>query len=170
MDVSARRQEIMRMLRETKIPLAGSLLAQKLGVSRQVVVTDIAVLRATGENIAATIQGYILPEIRPGYVQEKIVCCHDQLELFTELEIILDNGGQVLDVIVEHPVYGEIKVNLLLASRDDLDEFMQQLALTKANPLSMITGGVHIHTIEAPTNKVLENIKRELRVAGILLE
>ncbi len=169
MDTNQRRQKLLQLLHSSGKPLTGAALAQLLGVSRQVIVTDIAVLRAAGENIYATLQGYMIPgEIHNNTVKYQIVCVHGMGQLARELEIIIDNGGKVLDVIVDHPIYGEIKANLLLTSRRDLAQFLEQLTAKKAQPLSMVTGGVHIHTIEVPSAEVFKTITKELAQAGIL--
>ena len=59
MDGKARRQEIIRLLSRTSGPISGSSLSGMLGVSRQVIVQDIALLR-TEHPILATAQGYLL--------------------------------------------------------------------------------------------------------------
>jgi transcriptional regulator of NAD metabolism len=100
----------------------------------------------------------------------KIACHHGWDKLADELEIIIDNGGKVLDVTVEHPIYGELKANLMLASRHDLADFLLKLKDSGAEPLSTITGGVHLHTVEVPSLKVLNRIEQELEEQGILFK
>lgn len=169
MDTKARRNQLVDKLKQAASPVTGAVLAQELGVSRQVVVGDIAILRAAGMEIYATPQGYLLPAKRPQAVKTaKIACHHGWDKLEEELAIMIDNGGKVLDVIVEHPVYGELKANLMLASRHDLAEFLYKLKHSGAEPLSAITGGVHLHTLEVPSLKVLNRIERELDEQGIL--
>lgn len=171
MEAKERREQIASLLQQIGQPITGMALAKKLGVSRQVIVGDIAILRASGVDIYATPQGYvILQTAAPAAVRAKFACCHDTKCIETELAVIIDNGGHVLDVSVEHPVYGEIKANLMLASRRDLADFLHKSAESGAAPLSLVTGGVHLHTIEAPTTTVLQKIAAELKVLGILLE
>lgn len=169
MDARERRNRLVDKLQKTGTPVTGTALAQELGVSRQVIVGDIAILRAAGVEIYATPQGYLLPAARPTAAQTaKIACHHGWDKLADELAIIIDNGGKVLDVIVEHPVYGELKANLMLASRRDLAEFLHSLKNSGAEPLSAITGGVHLHTVEVPSPEVLARIERELERENIL--
>lgn len=54
-----RRIELLRLIKESKEPVKGSELSRKLGVSRQVIVQDIALLRAEKHNIIGTTMGYI---------------------------------------------------------------------------------------------------------------
>ncbi len=171
MEAKERRDQIAGLLQQSRQPITGMALAKKLGVSRQVIVGDIAILRAAGVDIYATPQGYvILHASAPTTVSARLACCHDRDNIETELAVIIDNGGRVLDVSVEHPVYGEIKANLMLASRRDLVEFLYKSATSGAAPLSLVTGGVHLHTIEVPTIEVLQKITAELKALGILLE
>jgi transcriptional regulator of NAD metabolism len=169
MDAKERRNRLVEKLQKTGAPATGTALAHELGVSRQVIVGDIAILRAAGVEIYATPQGYLLPAARlPSAKTAKIACQHGWDKLADELAIIIDNGGKVLDVIVEHPIYGELKANLMLASRHDLAEFLHNLKNSGAEPLSAITGGVHLHTVEVPSPEVLARIEQELEQANIL--
>ncbi|WP_425060378.1 putative transcription repressor NiaR [Sporomusa carbonis] len=171
MEAKERRDQIVGMLKRTRQPVTGAMLAKEFGVSRQVIVGDIAILRAAGIDIYATPQGYVILTATPATtVKAKFACRHDREGMEEELAAIIDNGGRVLDVSVEHPVYGEIKANLMLASRRDLAEFLHKSAESGAAPLSLVTGGVHIHTVEAPSSEVLHKIASELKALGILLD
>ncbi|WP_093797019.1 transcription repressor NadR [Sporomusa acidovorans] len=171
MEAKVRRDKIAGLLQQSKQPITGTSLAKKLGVSRQVIVGDIAILRAAGADIYATPQGYvILQAAAPATVRVKLACRHDSKRMEEELATIIDNGGRVLDVSVEHPVYGEIKATLMLSSRRDLAEFLQKSAESGAAPLSLVTGGVHLHTVEAASTEVLDKIAAELKTLGILFE
>lgn len=170
MDGKERRRQLMALLREADAPLTGAVMAQRLGVSRQVIVGDMAILRAAGTEIYATPQGYILPAAKEtAAVIAKIACRHERDGMADELAVIIDHGGKILDVIVEHGVYGEIKANLMLSNRRDLAAFLGSLEQSRSELLSAITGGVHLHTIEAPSEGVLNDIREELRSRGILL-
>lgn len=170
MEAKERRNKIAKLLKQSRQPITGMVLARELGVSRQVIVGDIAILRAAGLDIYATPQGYvILQATASAAVTTKIACHHGCDRIEEELVVIIDNGGKVLDVSVEHPVYGEIKANLMLASRRDLADFLQKLSESKAAPLSLVTGGVHLHTVEAPSPEVMQKIKTDLKELGILL-
>jgi transcriptional regulator of NAD metabolism len=171
MDAKERRGFLLEKLKKTVEPVTGTAFAKELGVSRQIIVGDIAILRAAGINIYATPQGYVLPTRNSQEtIRYTIACRHDSKHIQDELAIIIDNGGKVLDVIVEHPVYGEIRANLMVASRRDLQEFLQKLENSSAEPLSMLTGGVHLHTLEVPSNEIFSNIQEQLRLQEILLK
>jgi hypothetical protein len=170
-DGKERRKLLAEVLQNAKEPLAGGILARQLKVSRQVIVGDIAILRAAGVEIYATPQGYIMPAIQgPSFITAKLACRHKRNEMAEELAIIIDNGGKVLDVIVEHSVYGEIKANLMLASRRELAVFLATIEASGAEPLSVVTGGVHLHTIEVPSVEVLRTIEEQLKERGLLVE
>lgn len=169
MDGKERRQKILEILKGSPEPVTGTALAKELSVSRQVIVGDMAILRAAGLDIMATPQGYLMPAVRQLAITAKVACRHGKDNLADELATIVDNGGKVLDVIVEHGVYGEIKANLMLASRRDITLFLEKLMTCGAEPLSIITGGVHLHTIEAPSQEVLDQIIYQLKERGLLL-
>jgi len=166
-----RRKEILEKLKESEEPLTGSDLAELMGVSRQVIVQDIALLRAEGKEIFATPQGYFLAKSRaPSKISRVYAVKHNLDRLEEELLLMVDLGGKVIDVIVEHPVYGEIKGNLMLSCRKDVYDFVQKLNLSQAKPLSILTSGVHLHTVEAEKKEVLEEIFVALEEKGLLLE
>lgn len=164
MNGSERRQEILNILNKSEEPVKGTNISEKLEVSRQIIVQDIAILRARGENILATPQGYLIPKIHEKRkLRKTIVCTHkNNKELEEELRIIVDLGGKIIDVIVEHPLYGEIKSQLQIGSSHDLNLFIDSLKLTKAEPLSSLTGGIHLHTIEVDKEETLRRIKDAL--------
>lgn len=169
MEAKERRESIKKRLSTAGQPVTGTVLAKELGVSRQVIVGDVAILRAAGFNIYATPDGYMTAG--PAVPAEQVAvfaCRHGRTELGKELEIIIDNGGKVIDVVVEHPVYGEIRANLMLSSRRQLAEFLQKIADSGAEPLSIVTGGVHLHTVTAPSRDILNQIETELRAKGFL--
>ncbi|NLT96338.1 MAG: transcription repressor NadR [Clostridia bacterium] len=167
-----RRQAIINFLENATTPLKGSQLANMLKVSRQVIVQDIALLRAEGNNIIATPQGYLLVKNiinSPQKIVRIFACQHDYQGMKKELDIIVSQGGKVLDVIVEHPVYGELKGNLMLENAADVENFVESLNKTGAEPLSLLTKGIHLHTIEASSQVILDRIEKELKSAGFLL-
>ncbi len=110
MEAAARRQAILDRLRTADRPVSASSLAAELNVSRQIIVGDIALLRAGGAEISATPRGYVLPRATDG-ITRTIACRHTLEQTGTELDILVDNGCTVLDVIVEHPVYGSSPAN-----------------------------------------------------------
>lgn len=171
MDSNSRRECIVKSLTEKEDPIKGTELANMFDVSRQVIVQDIAILRAAGEKILATPQGYMMMSLKENNkLIRAIVCKHfgyDEIE--DELKTIIDLGGKVLDVIVDHPLYGEIKSPLMLNSRIDIQRFMDNLKEEQAEPLSSLTEGVHIHNIELPNEETYNRIKDELFKKGYLI-
>ncbi|MDI9414282.1 MAG: transcription repressor NadR [Bacillota bacterium] len=173
MSAEKRRTEIIRLLHEAETPLTGSALSLSLNVTRQVIVGDVAVLRARGEQIIATPRGYLLHEAQStGAYRKTIAVRHggDNEALASELNLIVDLGGTVVDVIVEHPLYGELTANLQIRSRYDVQQFIEKLGELQAEPLLVLTDGYHLHTIEAPNSEVMGAIKDELRSKGFLAE
>lgn len=170
MDGESRRRKLLRMLREAKETVTGADLANQFRVSRQVIVQDIAILRAGGEKVIATPQGYLLPHLLSRDKATRAFACYHQYEgIEAELQIMLDLGGKVVDVVVEHPLYGELRGLLMLKEEADLAEFMKNLRETKAQPLLTLTDGVHLHSVEAEDETVLDRIAAALEKAGFLL-
>lgn len=166
-----RRELLLKWLMQTDQPITGTFLATKTNVSRQVIVQDISILKARTYPILATAQGYLfLREQLKSEMSSKVIACkHIPLETEKELNIIVDYGGLVRDVVVEHPVYGDLTASLMLRNRRDVDEFITKMASTKASLLSQLTDGVHLHTIEARTDQQLNEICAALGAAGFLL-
>jgi len=171
MDTLTRREEILKILNTIDIAITGTELAEKFGVSRQVIVQDIAILRAKGINILATSQGYLIPVKNHNLtIKKTIVCNHrgyDELE--DELRIIVDLGGKIIDVIVDHPIYGELKSPINIGSRHELAQFMKNIKKTNAEPLSSLTSGLHLHTIEVKDEDAFERIEKALNERKYLI-
>lgn len=169
MEGEARREKLIEILKSSSVPVSGSMLSKKLGVSRQVIVQDIALLRAVNKNILSTTKGYILYSHDDKKCNRTYLVKHTNAQIRDELYTMVDCGGQVLDVIVEHDVYGTITVDLILKNRLDVDEFIDKLESSKAGPLNKLTNGVHIHTVEADNEDILDKIEIKLREKGYLL-
>lgn len=170
MTAAERREEIATLLVGAAEPISAGTLAVQFSVSRQVIVGDIALLRAAGIDIQATPRGYIMLQTDlDGYVGT-IACRHGREEMRAELYAIIDNGGNVLDVIVEHPIYGQLVGQLHLFSRHDVDEFAEQLERTQSNPLSEVTDGIHLHTIHCQDEEAFFRIKGALAKLGVIYE
>ncbi|HEU0167423.1 MAG TPA: transcription repressor NadR, partial [Chloroflexota bacterium] len=150
-------------------PVSGHELAEQLGVSRQIIVQDFAILRATGHNILSTPRGYILPAA-PANVRAVIASRHDRAHTAHELRLLVDHGIRVVDVIVEHPVYGELRGPLMIASREDVREFEERVLDGHVALLSELSDGLHLHTVEAPSEERLEKAREALRERGFLVE
>lgn len=171
MDAKERRIKLLEILTNAAEPQTGTWLAKQFNVSRQVIVGDFAILRAAGTEVYATPQGYILPKLKNSTaIRVTIACKHERAALEQELGIIIDYGGKVLDVIVEHPLYGELTAKLMLTSRRDLAEFLHKLDVSKAEQLASLTDGVHLHTVEIADLETLSKIEEELKRQGILLK
>ena len=132
-----------------------------------VIVGDIALLRAGGAAIEATARGYVVQRDREG-LRRQVACRHQAADMERELKIMVDNGCTVLDVIVEHPVYGQLTGGLGLASRYDIQQFIRRAQA--ARPLSLLTEGVHLHTLSCPDQEAFLRVRGELAGAGFLLE
>ncbi len=170
MNVTERRDYIKEILTNAKTPIKGDELAKQLKVSRQIVVQDIALLRAIGMNIIATPQGYISYNIKKEVAKIKSKNHKDIKEFYEELKSIVDLGGKIKDVIVDHPLYGEIKVELNISSKRDIDEFIKKASNDEFKQLSSLTKENHIHTIEAESKEILEEIISDLSQKNILYE
>lgn len=170
MSSNERREKLLQILKKSDKPVKGSELSAELQVSRQVVVKDIALLRASGLEIIATSNGYIvLDSVKNEF---KIKCKNHNYddELYDELQTIIDLGGKVKDVIVEHPTYGVLKADLNVATNRDLRNFMQKAATNEFKQLSVLSPDYHIHTIEVDNDEIFEEIQKELKLKNILFE
>lgn len=171
MDTLERRDTLLLLLQESARPLTGAELAARFGVSRQIIVQDIALLRAAGADVLATPQGYLIVPSKVLNEKEAVIaCCHNFEQIEEEIGIIVDHGGRVLDVIVEHPVYGELRGSLMITNRRELKLFIKELNKSKASPLLNLTGGVHLHTLQAPDQDVMSEILTALDQAGFLVK
>ncbi|MCT4508565.1 MAG: transcription repressor NadR [Tepidibacter sp.] len=171
MDTLKRREVVEKILKENSHPIKGAKLADDLNVSRQVIVQDIAILRAKGINIIATPQGYIIPNMIKEDLIKVIMSKHhsDINEIKEELEIIVDMGAKVVDVIVEHPVYGELRGVINISSRRELNEFIQKIEKEDSKLMSSLTNGIHYHTIQVKNEDVYQSIIEELDKKGYLM-
>lgn len=167
-----RRKKILEILKSAEQPIKGTDLAERLGVTRQVIVQDIAILRAAGDEIIATPRGYILMKpVQAQAMTKKIVCRHHTNEqIREELTAIVDLGGIIINVIIEHPIYGEKRGVLMISSRQDVSDFMKSIENEYAQPLSSLTGGVHLHTIQVKDEESYNRIREELKRRGFLIE
>lgn len=172
MDGTQRRNAILEYLGSKTSPVSGAELASHFGVSRQVIVQDIALLRAENRNILSTNKGYLLfyPQLAQGGCTAVIMVNHTAEQTFREMQCIVDYGGSMLDVSVEHDLYGHITVDLVINSIEDAREFCAKMALSDSQPLKVLTGNNHYHTIKAPSEKALGLIKKELLEKGFLQE
>jgi transcriptional regulator of NAD metabolism len=157
------------LLRSSEAPITGSDLAAELGVSRQVIVNDVAIVRASGVPILGSPRGYVLVESTDDRLVATISCRHDHEGNRREFEILVDRGIEVVDIVVEHPVYGELTASLLVRTRSDVDNYLEAISNDGVQPLWALTDGVHVHHVRAPSDDALDAAKCELAAAGILL-
>lgn len=169
MQTQARRGAIETLLRQSATPMSATALASRFSVSRQIIVGDIALLRAAGANISATPRGYIILPAASG-VTRKIACQHGAQAMGAELNAIVDQGCTVVDVIVEHPIYGQLTGSLHLSSRYDVAQFLERCAQGGAQPLSNLTEGIHLHTLLCPDEASYGRVTETLGRLRLLLE
>ena len=169
MNAAQRREAIRQYLKEKESPVSAGSLAKLMHVSRQVIVGDVALLRAASVPVMATPRGYILQrEADQRGIIHTIACCHSRENITKELYLIVDNGCGVLDVIVDHAVYGQISGQLQIFSRYDADNFVKKLARSGSLPLCNLTEGVHLHTLLCPTEEAFQRVTVALEKAKIL--
>ena len=161
-----RREKLLSMLAKSKEPIAGAEMAKRLSVSRQVIVQDIALLRAADNNIVSTNRGYVL--LKPGKCERIFKVRHTAEEIEKELQIIVDNGGRILDVFVYHKIYGVVKDPMNIKTRKDIYEYVKTLSSGKSSPLLKITDNYHYHTVQADSEDILDNIQKDLEECGFL--
>lgn len=169
MTASQRRQEILSRLKSEHSPVSATALAQSFGVSRQVVVGDIALLRAGGAPIAATPRGYLLDMPTDG-ILHTVAVRHTDAQMERELQICVDNGCTVVDVLVEHPVYGQLVGQLQLSNRYDVEQFLHRVRSGSVHPLSTLTDGIHLHTLRCPSEEAYQRVCDQLEQEGFLLK
>ena len=169
MNSKERREYIKNLLIKSNTTYKGQFLAEELGVTRQVIVKDIAITRAEGVNIIATPEGYLIPNEESNYVRRVIAVAHSREDIYSELECIVKFGGVVEDVTVEHSLYGEIRAMLMIKTLMDIEKFTNKFKEFNAQPLSALTNGVHLHTIKADNEEIIECIIKELKDKNYLV-
>ena len=165
---SQRRKRILTMMRQSSRPLSGGALGRDTGVSRQVVVQDIALLRTEGYPIIATARGYILNETKKAVRLFKV--CHTTEQISEELETMVDLGGRVEDVMVKHRAYGKMSGPLRIRNRRDVAVLLENLKTGKSTPLMNVTAGYHFHHVTADSQEILDEIEEHLRQKHLLAE
>lgn len=163
---SDRRKRLVALMREAGQPLSGTKLGQATGVSRQVVVQDIALLRTEGYAVVSTARGYLLEQETQAKRLFKVF--HTDAQVEDELTVIVDTGGTVLDVMVNHRVYGKMTAPLRIANRRDVKMFVNDLKTGKSAPLLNVTAGYHFHHVGADSEEILDEIADALHRKGYL--
>lgn len=162
-----RRSALLDFIRKSKAPVSGTVLAKKFQVSRQVIVQDIALLRAAHEEIFSTPKGYLM--LPPASVSRVFHVTHTDEQIFEELNTIISLGGRVTDVFIHHDVYGSLRVELNIRSAKDIADFMESLKTSNSKPLNTLTSGSHYHTVEAVDTESLDHIEAVLQSKGFLI-
>lgn len=170
MDAKTRRKKIIEKLQASETPISASVLAKNLSVSRQIIVGDVALLRAENHPIEATPRGYVLGLGAAAYpFIGALVCKHGIGQVEEELTTIVDYGGTCLDVAIEHSLYGELIGKLNISSRYDVTQFMEQIR-TSDKPLSLLSNGLHTHHIGCKDEETFHQIQNALYDLSIALE
>ena len=167
MRAEERRKAVLEILQASPQPVSAGILAGRMAVSRQIIVGDIALLRAAGEEISATPRGYVILRADTGVIRQ-VACRHSAAGMEEELNAIVDQGCTVENVIVEHPVYGQLTGPLDLSSRYDVSEFIRKVEENAARPLSLLTDGIHLHTLRCPGEEAFQRVVKALEEVGFL--
>lgn len=170
MDSEERRAYISQRLEMAEDRVRGMELAKVCQVSRQVIVGDVALLRAKGMDIISTPRGYYVRKPVHKGVFHTFVCCHDAKGTGAELLGIVRAGGKVHNVTVEHEIYGDLVGQLDIETEQDVQDFLARVKATGASLLSTISGGIHTHLVETETEEAMEAVEDTLRRLGILYE
>lgn len=168
MNGTQRRQKIVELLMTTDAPVSGTALARQLGVSRQVIVQDMALLRSQRDLvILSTYQGYVLQKQNAG-CSRVFKVRHSAAHTERELTEIIDLGGRVEDVFVYHRVYGVVRGELHIRSRKDVRDFIARLQEGSSTLLMEVTDDYHYHTVFAEDRETLDQIQSRLSELGFL--
>lgn len=159
-----RQKQILQILKYAKAPVSGAELSKRVGVSRQIVVQDIASLRSRGEQIISTTRGYTTSP----RATRVFKVSHSDDEIGEELAMIVDLGASVEDVFISHKVYGTIRGELHIHSRRDIEEYLKEIASGKSTPLLNVTSGYHYHTVTADSEEILDLVEKKLKERGFL--
>lgn len=166
-----RREKLLALLLRSDEPISGAKIGEIYHVSRQVVVQDIALLRSKGHSILSTPRGYVYEKETTNQNKRRIVkVCHSDKQAEEELSTIVDLGGVVLDVMVNHRTYGKVTAPLNIKSRRDVRRFVEDLKESKSSLLSNTTSGYHFHTIEAESEDILNEIEEALKEKHFLVD
>ena len=166
-----RRKAILQLLESTNEPISGKQLSQQFGVSRQIIVKDISILKSQEHIINSTSRGYVINNTPQGKAYKRVIVCqHNNERMEEELQLIIDNGAMIDDVAIDHPVYGNIKANLMIETQDDLDKFIHAMNKFEGRMLAHLTDNVHLHAISAHTEKILDNAVRDLKAHQFIVE
>lgn len=166
MDRNTRHNKIISRLEKADSPVSAGILAKELGISRQIIVQDIALLRASGYNVSSLSRGYMLDTNKSAEKIFKVI--HSDEDTQKELNLIVDLGGTVKDVFVYHKIYGKVSAVLNIKSRYDVKNFINNISEGKSSLLKNVTSSFHYHTVSAENIETLDLIEKELDNKGFL--
>lgn len=169
MNGETRRKELIHLLKNTDTVLSGEHLSETLSVSRQIIVQDIALLRAAGYRIISTNRGYLFYPEEPRRASRIFTVAHSTDAIQDELYTIVDLGGSIRNVIVEHEIYGSITGSLNISSRREADNFITKIQTSQAVPLKVLCDDIHSHTVDADSEEILDKIECALNEKHYIL-
>ena len=156
-----RRKQIATFLLDCGIAVSGGALAEKFGVSRQIIVQDVAMLKASGYDVVSTHYGYVIN--KSPFVQRVFKLKHTTEQTEDELGMIISLGGTVADVFVWHKVYGKLEAILNISTPEQVEQFISGVRAGKSAELLMnVTDGYHYHTVRADSEEILDKIAEAL--------
>lgn len=168
-----RRTQLLQLLKSSNEPITGSELSKLTNVSRQVIVGDITLLKARNEPIVATSQGYLYMHTagKPQLFERTIACQHDPSRTEEELYLLVDHGVTIKNVTIEHPIYGDLTASMMLSNRKDVQQFIDKMTKSQASYLlELSTDGIHLHTVSAPSEELLDEAEDILRKTKFLVD
>ena len=166
MNTAQRRTEILKLLQQEEKPVAARAMASQFGVSRQVIVQDMAVIRAATPGILSTTRGYVIQQDSSCVREFKVR--HESDQTAEEMNLIVDCGGRICNISISHRVYGRVSAEMDIRSRQDVNEFIQAINSSRSTVLSSATSGYHYHLVEAASEERLDLIEEQLKKAGFL--
>ena len=166
MSGETRRKQIVQLLSQSEKPIPGITLAEKFQVSRQVIVQDMAVIRAATPGILSTTRGYVIQQDSSCVREFKVR--HESDQTAEEMNLIVDCGGRICNISISHRVYGRVSAEMDIRSRQDVNEFITALNNSNSSALSNATSGYHYHLVEAASEERLDLIEEQLKKAGLL--
>lgn len=164
-----RRLFLLKTISNRTTPISASKLATITKVSRQVIVGDVALLRAQGHDIIATRRGYVMHYEDDRFIA-KIAVNHTYEQTELELKTLVKLGIHIIDVTVGHPIYGELTGQLNIKNLDDVNDFIKELSSGKAELLSSLTQGIHLHTISCPDETIYNQALNALDKLGFIIK
>ena len=161
-----RHELILSYIKKSPNAISGSVLSKKFGVSRQIIVSDIAYLKSCGNDIIPTNRGYIFNN---AMVQRVVKVVHADDEIEDELASIVKMGARIVNVFVWHKIYGRIEAPLNISTERDVMEYMDSLKTGRSGPLKRVTSEYHYHTLEADNEEILDQTEKMLKDRGYLV-